>query len=244
MALHQPHPNGVRAVEVHRPLDVEHVPDGLGHLVRSPERHHPVVRPGPDERKVRMGGGALGELVLVVREAYIRAPAVDVGPLRQVLANHRGALDVPAGPSGTPGALPGRLARLGGLPQREVERALLEARLALLRLAHLIGALVAQGAVARKALHSVVDVAVGFFRGVGVALLYEGFDQGDHLGYMLRGPRLDVGHPDAKHPESLMEGVGVAVYDLLPRDALLVGLAYDLVLYVGDVLDEGHIVTP
>src|SRR5918993_1275994 len=107
--------------------------------------------PCADEGEIRVGRCALGELVLVVREAYIRAAAVDVGSFGQVLAHHRGALDVPARAPWTPGALPGRLARFGGLPQREVQRAPLEAALALLRLAHLFGTLVAQGAVGREA---------------------------------------------------------------------------------------------
>jgi hypothetical protein len=33
--------------------------------------------------------GTLGELVLVVWKAYVRAAAVDIGPIGQVLANHR-----------------------------------------------------------------------------------------------------------------------------------------------------------
>jgi hypothetical protein len=41
-----------------------------------------------------------------------------------------------------------------------------------------------------------------------------------------------------------VEGVRVAVYYLLPGDSFLVGLVYDLVLYIRDVLDERHIVTP
>ena len=116
--------------------------------------------PGADEGFVRVGRGALGELVLVVRKAYVRTAAVDVGTIGQVFAHHRGALDVPARTSWSPGALPGRLARFGGLPQREVKRAPLEAGLALLRLAHLLGTLVAQGAVGREALYGVVDVAI------------------------------------------------------------------------------------
>jgi hypothetical protein len=129
----------------------------------------------------------------VVREAYVRAAAVDVGPFGQVLAHHRGALDVPARTPLAPGTLPGRLARFGGLPQREVQRAPLEAGLALLRLAHLFRTLVAQGAVGREAPHGVVDVASGFLRGVRVAFLYQLFDQGDHLRDVLCGARLDVG---------------------------------------------------
>src|SRR5918994_3581973 len=200
--------------------------------------------PGADEREVGMGSGALGELVLVVRKTYVCAAAVDVGPFGQMLAHHRGALDVPARSPWPPRALPGRLARFGGLPQREVQWAALEAGMALLRLAHLFGTLVAQGAVSREASYGVVDVAFGFLRGVRVALLYELFDQGDHLGDVLGGARLDVGQPYAQHLKSLVKGVRVAVYDLLPGDPLLVGLVYDLVLYVRDVLDERHVVIP
>src|SRR5918997_2198724 len=141
--------------------------------------------PGADEREVGMGRGALGELVLVVRKAYVCSAAVDVGPFGQVLVHHRGALDVPTWAPGSPRALPGGLAWFGGLPQREVQRAPLESGPALLRLAHLVGTLVAQGAVGREAPYGVVDVASGFFGGVGVALLYELFDQGDHLGDVL-----------------------------------------------------------
>src|SRR5215212_10850428 len=243
MALQEPHPHGVAAVEAHGPLDVEHVPHGFGHLPAR-ESHHAMMGPGSHERAIRVSRGTLGELVLVVREAYVRAAAVDVGPFGQMLAHHRGALDVPARAPCSPGALPGRLARFGGLPQREVQRTPLEACMALFRLAHLFGALVAQGAVGRETFDGVVDVAVGFFRDVRVALLYELLDQGDHLRDVLGRPRFGVGHPNAEHLEPVVEGVSVAVYDLLPRDPLLVGLVYDLVLNVRDVLDERHIVTP
>jgi hypothetical protein len=40
-----------------------------------------------------------------------------------------------------------------------------------------------------------------------------------------------------------MEGVRIATYDLLPRDALFVGSVDDLVVDVRDVLDEGDLVT-
>src|SRR5215217_6552652 len=104
--------------------------------------------------------------------------------------------------------------------------------------------LVAQGAIRREAPNGVVDVAAGFFGGVGVASFYQLRYQGDHLGDVLGGPRFDVGHPYAEHLEPLVEGIGVAAYDLLPGDPLLVGPVYDLVLYIRDVLDERHVVTP
>jgi hypothetical protein len=85
-------------------------------------------------------------------EEQVRAAAVDVRAVGQVLLDHRGALDVPAGTPRAQRALPRGLAGLRGLPKREVERALLETRLALLRLAHLLGALARELAVLREAL--------------------------------------------------------------------------------------------
>src|SRR5215210_8692756 len=116
--------------------------------------------------------------------------------------------------------------------------------MALLRLAHLFGTLVAQGAIRREAPDGVVDVAAGFCGGVGVSLLDELLDQRDHLGDVFGGARLDVGHPYAEHLEPLVEGSGVAAHDLLPGDPLLVGPGDDLVLDVRDVLDERDVVTP
>src|SRR5919107_2774731 len=116
--------------------------------------------------------------------------------------------------------------------------------MALLRLAHLLGTLVAKGTIRREAPDGVVDVAAGLFGGVGVALFHQLLYQGDHLGDVLGGARLDVGPPYAEHLEPLVEGIGVAVYYLLPEDPLLVGLVNDLVLYIRDVLNERHVVTP
>src|SRR5260370_37054970 len=50
---------------------------------------------------------------------------MDVEGLPEVLPRHRGALDVPAGASRAPRALPRRLPRLRRLPQGEVTRAAL-----------------------------------------------------------------------------------------------------------------------
>src|SRR3712207_2572763 len=124
MTLQEPHPHGVATMKIDSPLHVEDVAQRLRHLVADltlqGEVDHPVVRPGPDEGALRMRPGALGELVLVVRETQIRAAAMDVRSVWQMLLDHRRALDVPARPSRSPRALPGGLAGLGGLPEREV----------------------------------------------------------------------------------------------------------------------------
>ena len=66
------------------------------------------------------GGLGLRDLVLVVREDEVHAAGVDVERLAQVPHAHGRAFDVPAGPSRPDGGVPGRLAGLGALPQREV----------------------------------------------------------------------------------------------------------------------------
>ena len=67
----------------------------------------------------------LRALVLVVREHEVVAAAVEVEALAEELERHRRALDVPARPALAPRRVPRRLARLGRLPQREVDRAAL-----------------------------------------------------------------------------------------------------------------------
>ena len=104
----------------------------------------------------------LGGLVLVVGEDQVAAAAVDLEADAEQLLGHRRALDVPAGPAAAPRRVPGRvLARLLGLPEREVERILLAVRaLDALALVHVVDAAVAELAVARVRAHAEVDVAV------------------------------------------------------------------------------------
>src|SRR3954454_6854778 len=111
VALQEPHSYRVLAVELDGPLHVEDVAQRLGHLVTDlsfqSKVDHPMVSPGADEGAFRVSAGALGEFVLVVWEAQVRTTAVDVRPVRQMLLDHRRALDVPAGTARSPRALPG-----------------------------------------------------------------------------------------------------------------------------------------
>src|SRR5690606_12808645 len=96
------------------------------------------------------GAAGLGELVLVVGEDQVEPAAVDVELVAEVAAGHGGALDVPAGPARAPRAGPGgvgRLLRLGGLPQREVARVALAARVGVVGRLHVVRALPGQAAV-------------------------------------------------------------------------------------------------
>ena len=80
------------------------------------------------EARERLAGRALAlrDLVLVMRKDQIDAAGVDVDRrLAEQPQRHRRALEMPAGPPGRIDDVPGRLARLGRLPQHEVARVVL-----------------------------------------------------------------------------------------------------------------------
>src|SRR3990172_7897004 len=97
-----------------------------GHLlIALGKADEAVVDPVADEGLYAGEGLGLGDLVLVMGEDQVLAPAVDVDLLAQVLEGHGRALDVPAGAARPPGAVPGGLARLGRFPEGEVAGVLL-----------------------------------------------------------------------------------------------------------------------
>ena len=95
------------------------VSERLGHLLAT-DIEHGVVHPVTSEGAA--SGDCFCSLVGVVGEDQIVAAAVDVEVVVEYVEAHRGALDVPAGPSWAPGRIPSWFARLGRLPQCEVER--------------------------------------------------------------------------------------------------------------------------
>src|SRR5438105_8060539 len=88
----------------------------------------------------------------------------------QLRLRHRRALDVPAGSSSAPGRVPGGvLALLLRLPEREVERILLQRLVALLlALVHLVLVAIRQLSVALEAAHPEVDVATRLVGVIGL----------------------------------------------------------------------------
>ena len=148
-------------------------------IFSSADPDHPVVHPDPREGHAARGLG-LGDLVLVVGEDEVRAAAVDLEVRAEKLLGHRRALDVPAGAPLAPRRWPaGVLVGLAGLPEGEVERALLERGAAgLLALVHLLGIAIGELAVAGKAAHAEVDVPAGLIR---VPVGDQGLDQLDDL---------------------------------------------------------------
>ena len=157
------------------------------------------------------------------------------------LLGHRRALDVPAGPALPPGRGPaGVLVGLARLPEREVERVLLQRLGArLLALVHLVGVAVRELAVAVEAADAEVDVAA---RLIGVPGLDQRLDQGDDLRDRLRGQRLGVGAAEPEPVGVLDVGGGHLGRELDPRAAGLARGVVDLVVDVGDVDDELRLV--
>ena len=250
MSLQHQHAQGLGAHQVERLAQQQEVVEALGHLLDLAgggvgDLQHARVHPVARERGA-VGRLGLGDLVLMMGEDEVAAAAVDVEGEPQVLVAHRGALDVPAGAAVAPRALPAGLAGLGGLPQGEVERvalAVLEALAVCPQLPvaalHLVDVAAGELAVPGVAAHREVDVAL---RLVGVALLDEGLDQADHGADLLGGLGAHGRVLDAGAAHVLDEGVGVLRGHLGGAAALLVGLLDDLVVDVGDVLDEGHLV--
>ena len=220
---------------------VEHVAQGhdvaerLRHL-RVAELQHAVVH--PDARERVPDAARLRELVLVVREAEVVAAAVDLEGRAEVLLGHRGALDVPAGPPRPPRRVPGRvLVRLLTLPERKVALVLLQR--ALLLRDHLLELRAGQPPVVGEAGDAEVDVAV---RRVGHVPLEQLLDELDDLRDRLGRARLEVGPPEAEVARVLEEPLRRPLGQLAARDSLLRGLGVDLVVDVGDVVDERHVV--
>jgi len=92
----------------------------FAHRVLQELRVQPVARELFSGRTL-----ALGDLILMMRKDQVDPAGVNVEGLSQVLDAHRGALDVPAGPSRTQRRFPGLLPGFARLPEGEVPRVIL-----------------------------------------------------------------------------------------------------------------------
>ncbi len=196
---------------------------------------HPVAR------EVATGGDGLGPLVRVVREDEVVAATVQVESVAEDAQAHGHTLDVPARPSLAPRGVPGRLARLGRLPQREVERVLLglvDLDPGAGPLPQVVEAPVDELAVAGHVLHPQIHAGVG---DVGGAAVDQRLHEVDHLVDERRGVGPVVGVEDVEVVHRLdVDGLPVAG-DLGLGRSLLVGPVDDVVVDVGDVGDVVHV---
>ena len=168
---------------------------------------------------------------------------MDVERLTQIAAGHGRAFDVPAGPASAPRRRPRRgrgLARLGGLPQREI------VRIALVRLdlgfvdRHVRQRLTREGAVVREA--GDVEIYVPGIADVGVAGVQNGLDELDLVGDVSGGPGLARGRKNPQRAVGLRKLPLEAVGPFPPGAAGLGGFAENLVVDVGHVADHPHVV--
>ncbi len=173
-----------------------------------------------------------------MREDEVASAAMDVEPGAQVLQAHRRALDVPARPSRSPGAVPGGLIRLGALPQSEVQRiGLVLPHVDPRAVAHLGHLLLGQLAVFVPTVDVEVDVGA---RLVGVPFGHETGDEVDDLLDVLGGQRLHVRPAQTQTAGVFPVGVGELLGHLAVVAALGDALVDDAVVDVGDVLHQGH----
>ena len=176
-------------------LDQEDVAGGLSHLCAVGQE---VLGVNPVANVLLAEGGfALGNFVLVVGEDVVHATGMEVEELAQVLGSHSGAFNMPAGEAFAPGTVPLDVAaRFSGLPQGEVAGVALEGIGLGANALEQVGAGVAgELAVVREAGDIKVDVATAL---IGVALLQEGPDYGEHFRDVFGGPRVHVGVHDVE----------------------------------------------
>ena len=162
---------------------------------------------------------------------------MNVEGFAKMFGTHRRAFDVPARPAAAPRARPTRLGIGRGLPQHEVGGVLLVgcdldpgAR------DQFVARAPRQAAVIVHAGHAEQDMAVG---GVGVTVVDQTLDHGDHFADVLRGARLDVGRERAQPAHVALVGVGGAVGQRLDALAVVGGAHDDAVVDVGNVADIG-----
>ncbi|MNX88160.1 hypothetical protein D3C86_1201200 [compost metagenome] len=224
---------------LHQIVQQQDVADRLGHLL-GVHGQEAVVHPVAGVFVVRLiamrvavGADALGDLVLMVREDQVDAAAVDVDGQAQRLLDHGRAFDVPAGTPRAPRRRPGRLVRLGRLPQDEVVRILLVGRdLDAGAGDHVVQIAPRQRAVGRIGRDVEQDMTLG---GIGAAGVDDGLDLGRDGVDVVGDVRGDVGRADVQQAHVGQIGGLIPRRDLADRHAFLRGLGVDLVVHVGDV---------
>ena len=186
----------------------------------------------------------LGNLVFVVGENQIGATEMDIDRVSQFLAHHGRAFDMPTRPARAPGGRKTGLPRFGPFPKGEIEGMVLAGFLAagdptigVLLLLREIPA--REFAVAGVLHHGEIDVAIGAIgRPLGLQFANQGADPIEALG----GPGHAVGRQDVEGGHVGHEGVDVALAHNLHRTAFLGSPFENLVVDVGVVLHERHLV--
>ena len=177
----------------------------------------------------------------MMREGEVGSTAVDVDRHAQIAMHHGGALGVPAGTTLAPWGIPHGLAGLSGLPQGKVERVALVLVFLDARAHHQIVDIAARDlAIGGIAAHGKVHIAV--IGSIGVTLLDQGLDHADHGADLFGRTRANIGIEHVGGAHNADELVGKLACHLGSSATLLVGALDDLVVHVGKILREGHLI--
>src|SRR6185503_20270385 len=176
----------------------------------------------------------------MVWENQIHPPAMNIECLTQIFDRHGRTLDVPAGTPWTPRALPRWLARLALFPKSKIHRrslALIDVHsspsLEILKLA--FRELSISGIFGHFKIHVSIDL-------IGQALLHQGLGQTNNIGHVFCGLRLYGSLANAQALHVFVVGLNIFCGERLAADTLLVCTFDDLVIHVGEVLDEFNLV--
>src|SRR5690606_18396345 len=215
------------------------VAERLRHLLVI-DVHESVVHPHLRERVVGCSAG-LGNLVLVMRELEVHSAAVNVEPRSKEVVAHRRAFDVPSRPPIAPRRGPVRLARLGALPQHEIERIALRIvdgnACARAQVAELFARELAVALELRDGVHHVAVAC-----DVRIPLLDQLLRHRDDARNVLRRARLVIRPQDPEPVVVLVHRLDESIGQLAHALAVLRRSRDDLVVDVGDVADEDHLV--
>jgi hypothetical protein len=186
----------------------------------------------------------LGDFVFVVREDEVDAAGVEVEVFAEVLEDHGGALEVPAGAAFTPGAGPVVVAilRFASFPEGEVGEGVFGVFVVVEGGGGFGGAEfefavfeVGEAAVVFEGGDAEVNGAVG--GGVGVTALDERFDHADLVRDVGDGAGFDVGREEVEGGAVGVEFLGPEAGEVGEGLTGFLGVANGFVVDVGDVAD-------
>ena len=231
-----------RSTALKQGADRGEVAQGFGHLFAA-HIDHAVVQP-PAGQGLARGRFRLGDFVVVVGEDQIGAAEMEINRVSQLLAHHGRAFDMPTRPAGAPGGRETGLPRFGPFPKGEIKGMLLagflkagDPTIGVLLLLREIAA--REFAVASVFHHGEIDIAIGAIgRPLGLQFANQGADRIEALG----GPGHAIGRQDVEGGHIGHKGVNVALTHHLHGAAFLGSPVEDLVVDVGVILHERHLV--
>ena len=207
------------------------------------------MHPDIGEALARMGAAALRNLVFMVGELQVQAPAVNVKGGAQQIKAHRRAFDMPAGPAPAPWAVPARFIRVRGFPQDKIHRiALVGRNLDPGASDHVIDRAPRKLAIVGIAAHIEQHMPLC---GIGMAPGDQPLDHRHHLhdifrraGFMrgrqgTQSPHIGVIPADGLIRQSADDGVQIAG---IARFLHLPGAGVDLVIDIGEIAHIGDVI--